>query len=199
MRDYLYLWHEPEKKRLIASGIEFRDVVPELLTAGGIVLLRHNFTEATFDARSHFEFVPSNGVTRIAADDIYGYGDFCWADFGRGVALAALNDEAIAELTFFAHIGRPLRDVMIPGLANRFLLWTHDDGWYAHVFYNDWRSVEGLLRRLLRRLVRAEETLLTLDSLRRSAIAFWCRRDSVHECEQSEDINSLQEKHRTHR
>ncbi len=118
MCDSLYLWHEPEKKRLIASGIEFRDVVPELMTAGGIVLLRHYFTEATFDARGHFEFVPSTGLARLAADDIYGYGDFCWTDFGQGIALAALTDEAIVELTFFAHTGRPLRDVVIPGLAN---------------------------------------------------------------------------------
>jgi len=26
MRDYLYLWHDPERRRLVTSGIEFRDL-----------------------------------------------------------------------------------------------------------------------------------------------------------------------------
>lgn len=199
MRDYLYLWHEPQKKRLVASGIEFRDFVPELASAGGVVMLRHNFTDADFDSGSRFEFVPAEGLPRLAADDIYGYGDFCWADFGRGVALAELTDEAIADLTFFAQKARPLRDVGVPGLANRFLCWAHDDGWYARIFYSDWRAVDGLLRRLLLGLFREEQALRTLDSLSRGAIAVWCRRDAVYECEQTEDINALQTKHLTKR
>src|SRR5262245_6740938 len=111
MRDYLYLLHDPKEKRLVASGIEFRDLVPELTTGGGVVLLRHNYADAMFDEQSRFEYVPPDGLARLAADDIYGYGDFCWADLGRGAALAALTDEAIANLTFFAHKTRPLRDV----------------------------------------------------------------------------------------
>lgn len=195
MRDYLYLWHEPEKQHLVASGLEFRDVVPELATAGGVVLLRHDFSDAEFDEASRFDFVPSDGLAPLAADNIHGYGDFCWADFGPGATLTELTDEAIAELTFFAHMARPLRAVAIPGLGNRFLGWAHDDGWYASIYFRDWQAVEGLLYRLLRGLLREEQVLRTLDSLGRGASAFWCRRDAVDECEQSSDIDALRRKH----
>jgi hypothetical protein len=81
MRGYLFLWHQPAERRLIASGIEFRDFVPQLETAGGIILLHHRFEEASFDPVSRFAFVPAAGLARLAAGDIHGYGDFCWADF----------------------------------------------------------------------------------------------------------------------
>ncbi|MBI5759939.1 MAG: hypothetical protein HZA46_15585 [Planctomycetales bacterium] len=139
--------------------------------------------------------MPHDELTLLAADDIYNYGDFCWADFGQGVALAALTDEAIAGLTFFAQQARPLCDVEIPGLANRFLCWTHDDGWYASIFYSDWRAVEALLRRLLLRLLSEDQASRTLESLGRDQSAFWCRRDTVFECERSDDIDKLMTKH----
>lgn len=197
MRDYLYLWHEPDKKRLVASGIEFRDIVPELESADGVVLLRHKFADADTDSASRFEFVSSQELTQLAAENIYDYGDFCWADFGRVIALADLPDDAIAELTFFAHTARPLRTVTIPGLANRFLWYSHDDGWYLRLFYDHWESVEGLLRRLLMGLLREEQAQLTLASLARGPIAYWCCRDSVKVCEQSENIDALQSKYLT--
>jgi hypothetical protein len=195
VRDYLYLWHDQQTNRIVASGIEFRDLVPELATAGGVVLLRHEFCDPAYDSHSRFEFVPQDELELLAADDIYNYGDFCWVDFGRGVALAALTDEAIAGLAFFAQQARPLCDIKIPGLANRFLCFAHDDGWYASIFYRDWREVEGLLRRLLLRLLSEEQASRTLELLGRDQSAFWCRRDSVFECERSDDIDMLQSKY----
>jgi hypothetical protein len=30
MRDYLYIWNDPERRLLVTSGIEFRDLLPVL-------------------------------------------------------------------------------------------------------------------------------------------------------------------------
>lgn len=195
MRDYLYVWHEPQARRVVASGVEFRDVVPGLLNTGGIVLLRHQFDEASFEPRNRLEFVPAENLTRLAADDVYGYGDFCWADFGRGVSLADLEDSAVAALTFFAHAARPLGDVPVPGLSNRLLCHAHDDGWYTRFFYTRWDAIGSLLEELLARLLDEPQVMATRDVLQRGEAAFWCRKGSVVECERMEDIDTLLHKH----
>lgn len=199
MRPYLYLWHQPAEKRVVASGIEFRDLLPELEVAGGLVLLRHQFGDAAVDPVSRFDFIPPEGLSRLASDDVYGYGDFCWADFGRTVVLSRLTDQAIAELTFFGHTARPFKEVGISGLNNRFLYWAHDDGWYTRIFYDRWNAVGSVLHRLLTRLTGEEKAVRTLALVRRGDGAFWCCDGNVIECEQTEDIDTLQNKHLTRR
>jgi hypothetical protein len=192
VRNYLYLWHQPESKRLISSGIEFRDFIPELTTISGLVLVRHQYDEALLDPASGFEYVQADDLPRLAADDVYGYGDFCWADIGRDVELAGLSDQAIAELAFFGHMLRPFREVEIPGLDNRFLYYGHDDGWYARIFYHEWEPLGSILRRLLPDVLPEEQALRTLEMVRRGKDAFWCCQGSVIECAQTENIDALQ-------
>ena len=199
MRDYCYLWRDSEKQRLVLSGVEFRDFIPDLETSGGIVLLRHKFDGSSFDLTSRFEFVPLDEISQLAGDDIYSYGDFCWADFGPDISLAELDDQAISSLTFFAHTARPLGAIEVPGLSNRFLCWAHDDGWYARIFYRTWSDAEGLVRRLLPQLLDDAQAEFTLNQLRAGDAAFWCSKGSVAECEPTEDINSLQRRHGTGR
>jgi hypothetical protein len=197
MRNYLYLWHQPRLNQVVASGIQFRDLVPDLVGAGGLVLLRHHFAEPQFDPRSGFEFVEAGGIDQLAGDNVYDYGDFSWADFGRDVALADLTDAAIAALTFFAHAGRPYGAVEIPGLGNRFLYWGHDDGWYARIFYSRWDAIAPMLRRLLSGVLDASHADNVLDLLHGGAAAYWCANGVVVECEQTEDIDSLQQTYST--
>lgn len=196
MRDYLYLWNDAERRRLVVSGMEFRDLVPEL--ADGVVLLRYQFAEAAFEPASRFEFVPGEALAELAADDIHGYGDFVWAEIGRGAKLGALTDQAIAELAFFGQMARPLRDVEIPGLGNRFLCWAHDDGWYARVFYREWPAMERVLGQMLGQLVDGDLAAGVLERVGRGE-AVWCQRDAVIGCERSEDIDALQGKYLTRR
>lgn len=195
MRDYLYAWHQPNSRRLVLSGVEFRDVAPELTAGGGVVLLRHRFDVASFDPTSRFEYAAGEDLSLLVREDVYSYGDFCWADIGADASLAQLSDQAIAELTFFAQLARPLVSPEIPGLGNRFLWWTHDDGWYARVFYREWRDVAGLLARLLKNLLADDLASETLKRVSRGETAWWCRRDAVAECEATEDIDALRRRH----
>ena len=195
MRDYLYLWNQPASQCLVVSGIEFRDLVPELATTGGVVLLRHRFDEASLDRESRLEFVAADQLARLAGDDIYGYGDFHFADFGRDTVLADLTDQAIAELLFFAHAARPLRRPGIPGLGNRLLYSAHDDGWHARIFYRSWDVIGHVLGTLLPRVVVAEETRRTLDVVRFGDAAVWCRGGHARDCEGTDDIDALQQEY----
>ena len=194
MRDYLYLWHQPRSRQLIASGIEFRDLVSGLASSG-LILLRHQFDDPSLDPVSRLEYVPATSLAELAGDDIYGYGDFCWVDFTRDTALAELSDQAVAELTFFAHMARPLRGVEIPGVGNRFLCWVHDDGWYARIFYSQWGNLSAILHHLFQGILNDEQADHTLRLLHRGKEAFWCRKGDVVSCERTEDIDALQRKY----
>jgi hypothetical protein len=158
-------------------------------------MLRHEFVGALFDRTSRFDFITADQLSELAADDIYGYGDFCWADFDSGARLAELGNDAIAELTFFAHTGRPFRGVEIPALGNRLLYWSHDDGWYTTIFYKDWEVIARSLRRLLRAMLYEDLANRTLEALRDHDAAFWCVAGAAHPCEGHDDINALQQRY----
>jgi hypothetical protein len=81
MRDYLYVWHDPEQRFLVASGIEFKDFLPCLKSQGGIVLLDHQSETATHDQNTSFDFVQASDLSELAAEDIYSWGNFVWADY----------------------------------------------------------------------------------------------------------------------
>lgn len=144
MRDYLYVWHDPELQFVVASGIEFRDVVPYLKSQGGTVLIDHQSEIATCDAAaSAFGFVHASDLAKLAAEDIYSWGNFVWADYAFPT-FPLISDAETAELLFFAHKAKPLR-VTIPCLRNHFLGYAHDDGWYLKLYYSRWEHVESLL------------------------------------------------------
>lgn len=201
MRDYLYLWNQPGARRLVASGVEFCDLVPALQRPdrAGIVLLRHQFEGAERDPGSRLEFVSADDLQQMADADVRGYGDFCWADFAATARLADLPDASVAVLTFFTHAARPLDGrIADPKLGNRLLCWAHDDGWYLRLFYDRWDALAPVLTRLLRVLLSDDERASSrvLRALERDDAAFWCdSRRGVIECERSDDIDALQQKY----
>lgn len=62
MRHYLYIWHDPAERMLVASGIEFKDVIPALLDADGIVLRTGSAGDAQESCR-----LPNLGAAAIAS------------------------------------------------------------------------------------------------------------------------------------
>jgi hypothetical protein len=80
MRDYLYIWHNKDYKFIVASGIEFRDISSQFSESSGIILLNHNFDDFEYDELSRFEFVPQDQLSVLTKEDVYSWGDFCWAD-----------------------------------------------------------------------------------------------------------------------
>lgn len=193
MRDYLYLYHDSRLKRLVTSGLEFRDFLPTLVKTGGVLLLDHRYDAASIDATTGYAFVPTEDLPTLGADNIYDYGNFHWVDVGYETTLSTLTDDATAELAFFTHMHRPLRQPAIPNLGNRFLCAAHDDGWHARIYYNDWDAITTLLRPLLANVLQ-DGVDVVLGRLREGNTAFWCRANIITECERSEDIDALQSK-----
>jgi hypothetical protein len=186
MRDYLYIWHDAEQQCVVMSGMEFRDVLPCLVDQGGVLLLKHQAEEAEYDTLTAFNFVPAQGLARLAKENIYSWGDFVWADYSsRG--LSSTTDDEVAELVFFSHKGRPLHSAAINGLGNKFLASAHDDGWYLRLHYAQWRHTAELVESA----VPATLGAIDIETLRRGEGAFWLRAGQVHREERTYAIDSV--------
>lgn len=193
MRNYLYVWHDPTHQFLVFSGVLFSDLAPYFEEDRGLVLLKHAYTEADYESHSRFEFIPSSDVPRLAKDDIYSYGDFAWADFETGGLKNCIPSE-IAELLYFAHTGNVLNRTRVASLQNHFLCFTHDDGWYLKIHYEDWAHAENLLSTILSKISLDRPRSELIHHIQTSDHAYWVAEGRALECEKTFDIDSVLKK-----
>ena len=187
MRDYLYLWHNPKRRMLVASGIELKDLAPLASSGGGLLLLRHGYTDATHDPSSRFDHVAASDIKALIDENVYSWGDFCWADY-TGDSFPALTKQEVAELLYFGHTGELLEErIGLPSLGNRFLARGHDDGWFLNLYYDSWSDMIHLLDQLeLLKGVNGRSALLSGEHG-----AFWIDHSGLVEEEATFDIDSL--------
>ena len=186
MRDYLYIWHDPAQRMLIASGMQLRDFLPALEAGGGVLLLKGDATAARLDARSGLPHVPRPHLAALAGEDAGAWGSHAWADYPHA-ALPALDGTAVAEARYFARHGQPLREPRIAAVGNRFLAWAHDDGWYLKLFYSAWDDAAQLLASA----IPAALGTLDLLALRLGDGGYWLRQGAVQAELKTHDIDSV--------
>jgi hypothetical protein len=186
MRNYLYIWHDPNRQFVVTSGPQFKDLAPYSSAAGGLLLLAHSYAEATHDQRSGFDYVPVSQIERARQDDVYSWGDICWVDYA-GPSFPTLTKSEVAELLYFKHTGEPFQNIGFQSLRNRFLAVGHDDGWFLKLYYESWSDMAALLGQL--KFFRSLDSRATL--LRSGAGAFWIDRAGIAEEEATFDIDSL--------
>ena len=187
MRDYVYIWDDADHTRLVASGIEFRDVIPDLASTSGLFLLDHN-GPSTWPKDSPFTLLPASRIPELEREDIYSWGNFIWVDYTSD-EIPTLSKHTIAELLYFAHTSRPFDSIHYPELKNRFLYTGHDDGWALHLYYSDNTYTAPLLKRIEQRFgVAAGADLQGAIS----SDAVWITADTVQIAPRSLDIDSIQ-------
>lgn len=186
MRDYLYIWHDSDQRFVVTSGIELKDLAGSTDAAGGLLLLAHGYSDASFDYSSRFDYVPRNELELLKEVDAYSWGDVCWTDYA-GEAFPELTPQEIAELLYFRHTGKLFGRTTFPNLKNKFLFSGHDDGWFLKIYYDSWADVAELLAPLpfLQNLAIQERVL---DG--RSG-SFWIDRSGITEEDPTSDIDSI--------
>ncbi|MGX9772685.1 hypothetical protein ACWYXN_04150 [Janthinobacterium aestuarii] len=166
MRHYLYIWHGPAERMLVASGIEFKDCIAALGKADGIVLRKGSAGTARKPAS--YQSLARQQLPALAHEDLYAYGSHAWADW-QGAPPASLNAD-VAEM--LDHRGAP---TPLPALRGRFLAFAHDDGWYLKLFYGEWGDVAALLASVI------PPALGTLDlaALQQGGDGYWLQDGTV--------------------
>ena len=71
LRHYLYIWHDPVVRMIVASGLEFKDVIPALQDADGIVLRKGSAGTARKPAAC--QTVARQQLAALAQEDLYAW------------------------------------------------------------------------------------------------------------------------------
>lgn len=190
MRNYLYLWRNSADS-LIASGIEFSDLLPLLRDAGGVILLAHRHDNAAHDPSTGLQYVPQHELTALAAANVYDFGDFFWLDYRAGRFPAVRPDDLVdlaRARSEFAETGSPRGRIVLPSVGNRVLAFAHDDGWRLALFFADWEPVRVLLLALAGQLTNASIEALDRPS---ESEAIRVTAAGVHACPGTFDIDGL--------
>lgn len=178
MRHYLYIWHDPVARMIVASGLELKDVIPALQDADGIVLRKGGAGTARKPATC--QTVARQQLAALAHEDMYACGSHAWADY-RG-APPAPGDAEVAALLGHRGALTPL-----PALRGRFLAFAHDDGWYLKLLYAAWDDVAALLAGAIAPALGT----LDMDALQRGGDGYWLQDGVVNLELTTHDIDSV--------
>ena len=113
-----------------------------------MLLLKHNFEWTDFHYHTLFEYVEEENIHKLIQAEIDEFDEFCWVDFDDASDLDELEPKEIAELLYLAH-KEPLARTFFPLLKNRFVYFSHDDGWYNKVYYRRIADFVGMLSKVI--------------------------------------------------
>lgn len=150
IRDVIYV-HLNEKDRYVLSyGIEFKEFVQSLGDPiNHLLLLKHRFDDGDFNMHTMLDYVPRKRVMKLAEEDVYGYGDFCWIDFEEMEGLDEIPGQVLAELLYLGHVKDPLKPPFYSYLGNSYAYLAHDDGWFNKTYYRDLNHFYTLLSQVI--------------------------------------------------
>jgi hypothetical protein len=170
IRDIIYIHINEREQYTITYGIEFVEFAQSLLEKfNNLLLLKHNFDDGEFNMHTLHEFVPKERLNKLMADDVYGYGNFCWIDFEEEEALNELPSQTIAELLYLGHLKEHLKLPFYNHLSNRYVYLAHDDGWFNKTYYRDFSDLYQMLGEVIPEKMsqtKIEKTLLGLKKKR---------------------------------
>jgi hypothetical protein len=170
IQDLVYVHLNQNDQYVLSYGIEFAEFAAVFSgTLNHLLLLKHRFEDGDFNMHTLLEYCPDERIKGLAAEDIYGYGDFCWIDFVEEEGLNELTGQEMAELLFLGHQKQHLKLPFYNKLGNRFVYLAHDDGFFNKVYYRSFKDFFHLLSYALSIKLgdlKLEKTLLGLRKKR---------------------------------
>ncbi|WP_099223475.1 hypothetical protein [Listeria costaricensis] len=142
----VYIHMDSEINNVVTSGIDFCDFMNGVgLPPEHILLLKHRFSDVSFNAHTAFDFVETVTLSKLKNQSVHKFDHFCWVDFEEIDLVNQLSPQEIAELLYLAHTGRHLRSPFYYKLQNNFIYLTKEDGWYNKVYYRNMNHFYELL------------------------------------------------------
>ncbi|WP_053361380.1 hypothetical protein [Bacillus sp. FJAT-27251] len=137
-RDLLYVHLNDRDQYVLSCGIEFFEFARSLPDSiHNLLLLKHQYDDGDFNRHTLLHYVPEDRVAKLVAENVAGYGDFCWMDFEEAEGLNVMAPHEIAEILYLGHTKHHLKLPFYNQLGNRFAYLAHDDGWFNKVYYRN--------------------------------------------------------------
>ena len=170
IHDLIYIHLNQTDQYVLSYGIEFEEFVSAFSgTLNNLLLLKHRFDGSDLNMHTLLQFCPQERIHKLAAEDVNGYGNFCWIDFLEEELLNELTGQEIAELLYLGHQKHHLKTPFYNKLGNRFVYLAHDDGWYNKVYYRSFKDFFQLLSEVIADKLselKPEKTLLGIRKKR---------------------------------
>lgn len=146
VRDLIYVHLNQADQYVLSYGIEFEEFAAAFSgSLNNLLLLKHRFDDTEFNMHTLLEFCPDERVNKLAEEDVYRYGDFCWIDFLEEEGLNELTGQEISEILYLGHLKHHLKVPFYSKLSNRFVYLAHDDGWFNKIYYRSFKDFFHLL------------------------------------------------------
>ncbi len=166
MLDLVYVHLNENGQYVISYGVEFAEFAHSLpRSLNHLLLLKHRYDDGDYNRHTSFDFVTKEKVQKLAQENIYGYGDFCWIDFEEKDGLDELSGVEIAELLYLGHLKQHLKMPFYNKLGNRYVYLSRDDGWFTKTYFrhmNDFYRMLGEVIALKMGELKLEKTLMGL-------------------------------------
>lgn len=185
MREYVYIWNNPNKNYIIVSGIEFKDIV-SIDKNKNYLLLSHESETAEYDLNTRFDYIRSNKIDNLLKEDIYSFGNFSWVPY-TGEVFPMLSKETIAELLYFNHITEPFGKILFDELLNEYLAFAHDDGWFLKMYYDNFQFINKILEKINKEF----SCYINTSEFQKGLYAYWIDKNGIETEIISDDIDKI--------
>ncbi len=150
IRDLIYVHLNQKDQYVMSYGIEFNEFATAFSgSLNHLLLLKHRFDDADFNMHTLLEYCPADRINKLAAEDVYSYGNFCWIDFMEEEVLNELTGQELAELLYLGHQKHHLKLPFYNKLGNRFVYLANDDGWDNKIYYRSFKDFFHLLSEVI--------------------------------------------------
>jgi hypothetical protein len=170
IRDLVYVHLNENGQYVISYGVEFAEFAQALpRSLNHLLLLKHMYEDGEYNRHTMLEYVTRDRIGKLAQDNIYGYGDFCWIDFEEIDGLDELSGMEIAELLYIGHLKQHLKVPFYNKLGNRYVYLSRDDGWFNKTYFrhmNDFYRMLGEVIPVKLSEMKLEKTLIGLRKKR---------------------------------
>jgi len=170
IQELVYVHLNQADQYVVSYGIEFAEFAAAFSgSLNHLLLLAHRFDEADFNMHTLLEFCPEERIHKLASENVYSYGDFCWIDFIDEDGLNELSGQEMAELLYLGHHKHHLKLPFYNKLENRFVYLAHEDGYFNKIYYRTFKDFFHVLSDSLSRKIgelRLEKSLLGMKRKR---------------------------------
>ena len=145
-RNIIYIHMNHTARYILSSGIQFPDFMKGIpIKPSNLLLLKHKFEDGYFNMHTRLNFVTGENIEQLLEDEVFRYGEFCWADFSDEEGLNELTGQELAELLYLGHIKSPLRPPFYRMLGNQFVYLTGEDGTFNKIYYKKWEHFFSMI------------------------------------------------------